>query len=430
MALSGRDLSFERAVDESASGHFWIADWDAVYRAMADLVEILLQGVEDRPVIDVAQHRDELLEVISELLHHPDPTPADDAKSGSDPFSDAISSIRGKALQALVWLMHREAATFPKEEKARVRADVKELYEGTLTAEITRSVMFLFGYLLLPVYVSDREWTGTLLDRIFPIERAKRDIYLAAWEGYLTREPFGKLLTRLESYYRRALEIAPSDYTKRAYHLDLDDGIATHLAIAFVWAPEVTLDTDLLKAFWSIKNPERHIKFISHIGRQCILHTGGERWVETSPVGTKRLADFWDWALEHCTDVTILAAFGYWMKPDPLLFDNEWLAARILRTLEKTNGVIEWQHGVLAALQELAPISPSTVMQCLRLRLVEARAADPAHSGWVYADDELIKTFRILYREPTSQKATRKLISDLLPIGNGQFWRLKEAMQD
>ena len=84
------------------------------------------------------------------------------------------------------------------------------------------------------------------------------------------------------------------------------------------------------------------------------------------------------------------------MKPDPLLFDNKWLAARILRTLEKTNGVIEWQHGVLAAPQELAPISPSTVMQCLQLQLVEARAADPAHSGWVYADDELIKTFRIL----------------------------------
>ena len=141
---------------------------------------------------------------------------------------------------------------------------------------------------------------------------------------------------------------------------------------------------------------EEIIAWIESECRGLIERYGIERWVETSPVGTERLADFWDWALEHCTDVTILAALGYWMKPDPLLFDNKWLAARILRTLEKTNGVIEWQHGVLAAPQELAPISPSTVMQCLQLQLVEARDADPAHSGWVYADDELIKTFRIL----------------------------------
>ena len=429
MVLSSRELSFERGAGDSESGDFWIAGWDAVYRAMADLVEELLKGFEDRPVIDVAQHRDQLLEVISELLRHPDPTPADDAKSDSDPFTNAINSIRGRALQALVWLLHREAATFPKDEKARVRADVKELYERTLTAETTLSVMFLFGYFLLPVYVSDADWAGTLLDRIFPIEPTKRDIYLAAWEGYLARGPSGSLFTRLESYYRRALEITSDDYTKRRYHLDLDDGIAMHLATAFIYAPEVTLDTDLLKAFWSIKNAERQTKFVSHIGYQCILHTEGERWVETSRVGTKRLRDFWDWALEHCTDVAVVAVFGYWMKPDPLLFGRKWLSLQILRTLEKTNGVIEWQHGVLAALQELARVSPSIVVQCLRLRLVEAGAADPAHSGWVYVDDELINTFRILYREPTSQEATQKLINDLLPIGNGQFWRLKEAMQ-
>jgi hypothetical protein len=47
-----------------------------------------------------------------------------------------------------------------------------------------------------------------------------------------------------------------------------------------------------------------------------------------------------------------------------------------------------------------------------------------------YVDDDLIKTFRILYREPASHDATHKLISDLLPLANGQFWRPKEAMQN
>ena len=51
---------------------------------------------------------------------------------------------------------------------------------------------------------------------IFPSGSANHDLYLSAWEGYLTREPFGELVLRLAGYYERALKIDPARYTKRS----------------------------------------------------------------------------------------------------------------------------------------------------------------------------------------------------------------------
>jgi hypothetical protein len=428
IVASGRADALDRSNEERESGLSWLTGWDAVYRALADLVEELLKGHGDRPIVDVKRYRKELLAVISELLADPDPEPKAEAKSTSDPFTNAINSIRGNGLQALIWFMHREASAFPDDEKSRVAADVKELYERTLKAEHTLSVMSLFGHQFVPVYIYDREWAATLFSRLFPSGSANHDPYLAAWEGYLTREPFGELLLRLADYYERALKIEPAQYTKRNYHTELDEGIATHLALAFVYAPEIDLNSDLLKLFWQIENPERHQKFVEFIGRHCILRTEDESWTATSTVGVNRLQEFWDWALGRCADVDVLSGFGYWMKADAGLFESEWLANQIRRTLEKTKGVIEWEHGMMESLQSLASVSPGAVLESLRLHLLVGRVANPTDGRWAYVDDDLVEIFKILFVDPATKESTRKLINDLLPLGNGQFWRLKEAL--
>jgi hypothetical protein len=154
---SGQAQAFDRTIDGRESGDFWLAGWDGVYKAIADLVEDLLKGVDDQPIIDVRQYRSELLAILSALLDHPDPELETEAKSTSDPFTNAINSIRGDGIQALVWFMHREAATFPEgQSSSRVSADAKEVCERALAAERCMSVMFLFGYHLLPVYMYDR----------------------------------------------------------------------------------------------------------------------------------------------------------------------------------------------------------------------------------------------------------------------------------
>ena len=143
--------------------------------------------------------------------------------------------------------------------------------------------MFLFGQHLVPMYMYDRDWTVGLLAQIFPADFERMDLYLAAWEGYLTRDPYGALLFQLDDYYQRALEIDPACYTKRRYHTELDAGIAAHLALAFAYASEFGLDCDLLKLFWNIPNPRRHEHFVSFIGRNCILREQGESWWRAAP---------------------------------------------------------------------------------------------------------------------------------------------------
>jgi hypothetical protein len=182
--------------------------------------------------------------------------------------------------------------------------------------------------------------------------------------------------------------------------------------------------------FWEIKNPERHQKFVEFIGRHCILRTEEESWTATSTVGVGRLQEFWDWALDRCADVNVLVGFGYWMKADAGLFENEWLANQIRRTLEKTKGLIEWEHGMMESLVSLASVAPGAVLESLRLHLLVGRVDNPSDRRWVYVDDGLVEIFKILYVDPATKEPTRKLINDLLPLGNGQFWRLKEAMQE
>ena len=85
---------------------------------------------------------------------------------------------------------------------------------------------------------------------------------------------------------------------------------------------------------------------------------------------------------------------------------------------------------MLETLSVIATDAPEDVLQTLRRHLRSDSVRDPSHRNWVYVDDTLIETFKCLYRQPTTKEETRKLISDLLPLGSGQFWRLKEALQN
>jgi hypothetical protein len=167
---------------------------------------------------------------------------------------------------------------------------------------------------------------------------------------------------------------------------------------------------------------------VSLIGRHCILRDDGEPWVQTSAVGVERLRTFWDWALDHIDYVSVLTSFGYWMKAG--LFEDKWLASRIRRTLGKTNGAVEWQHGMMETLRALAAVSPEDVVEALRSHLYTGRVTDPSARGWVHVDDNLVETFKVLCANDSTDESARRLINDLLPLGNGRFWRLKEALQE
>jgi hypothetical protein len=429
IATSGSIQPFDRVQDDRYSLDIWIAGWEAVHKAMADALEDLLRGTDGAAIMDVEEHRGELLSIISYLIGHADPEAAEEQKgeSGSDPFTNAINSVRGEAFQALIWLAYRDASSFPEDASSRVRTPLKAVYEKCLKAESTMAVMFLSGYYLLFMFEYDRAWMAGLLPELFPLDPDKKDLYLAAWEGYLSNKLHPDLFASLEGEYQRAMVLSPAEYTKRRYHTELDEGLATHLALAFVHDASFSIGSPLFDQFWRTDRTDRHGRFVAFIGRYCVLREDADDWATTNNIDVQKIMAFWDWTLVNCQDENTLAAFGFWMKVEAEIFDPLWLAQHIRATMEKTKGAVDWQFGVMQSLRALVSIAPEDVMQTLRLHLYVGRVDDPSNAGWIYVDDNLVAMFKALYASALTKDGITKLINDLLPLRNGQFWRLKEA---
>lgn len=449
VAESGITKPFDHAHREREQFDAWLAGWTGVHTGLADVMQELCHDYEGNPIVDFTKHRDDMFFAMAYLLTFPNPEPSDEKGSAaviqeqspgggeyqaSDPFTIAINTARGRAFQAFLQFVYQDGKKFPKEKfpkqaGSRISKDVRRAYEEMLARENTRAIMFMFGHYLAFFYYRDIPWVEKLLPIIFTKDPAKVDLYLAAWEGYLTASLYPEMFEKLHDEYARAIALDPSSYTKRKYRSDLDDALATHLALAYLHFSEFTFDSDLYRAFWSVPNTKRHGEFISFIGRHVISRDSPEEWLEDhEEISVKKLEAFWDWALEHCNDKEALQGFGFWMQAKYKIFDPEWLAERIDKTLEKTNGDIEWEIGFVDSLPILAKASPVRTLSALRRHLIDGNILKEAR-GYIRVDSNLIETLKILYTNASTRDDTYKLINDLLPIGGGQFWGLKTILK-
>lgn len=443
---SGEAKPFDPTNRERHSFDAWLAGWNAVNSAMTDMIQELLQDVDRHASMDFPKHRDNLFGVVSYLLNYSDPTPEDekietakvrvkdpeDAEySMSDPFTSAINTVRGRAFQAFAMFVFQDGKKFTKEDKIKISADVKDLYESVLFKENTLALMFMFGHYIPNFYYRDIGWMRSLAPQIFPAEDNKKDLYLAAWEGYLSSNLYGDIFLDpvFVDLYSKAIAFPSDQYTKRRYFRKLDDGLATHLALAFLYFDTFGFEHELFKSFWSTKNIERHSGFISFIGRHYI--SGEDKRSSTALTQEQivsRLKQFWDWALENCDDPKALSEFGYWMNADKKVLDSTWLAEHIRKTLEKTEGDIVWEYGLMKSLVTLAKEAPEDTLQILRLYLINlANPKEPTH-GWIYIESEVFEALKIIYLIPSLRERVRNLVSELLPLANGRFWKLKEIL--
>ena len=78
-------------------------------------------------------------------------------------------------------------------------------------------------------------------------------LYFAAWEGYLTSSLYTNLFGKLHDEYSRAIAIDPAAYTKRRYRGNLDEALATHLALTYLHLEGFGFDSDLYKSFGTLQ---------------------------------------------------------------------------------------------------------------------------------------------------------------------------------
>lgn len=325
---SGEEKAFNHKAWERDTLDVWLVSWAGVHSEITGVLQELLSEYNGKIVLDFSKYRNQLFDVIDYLLAHPNPEPKDeeletaaiktqspDDKESlvSDPFTTAINTVRGKAFQAFVSFVYQDEKKFSKEEKPKISSDIKDLYKKVLKKENTRALMFMFGHYMPSFYFRDREWMHNLLPRIFPQEPEKRHLYLAAWEGYLTNNLYEEIFfdPAFQKLYERGLALTSREDPKREYFRELDEGIATHLALAFIaYHKKFGFEHPLFQQFWK-QDVEQQAKFIKLIGRMFISRENvqADELLKKEPESRERLQKLWQWLLENYTDPKLFAEF-------------------------------------------------------------------------------------------------------------------------
>ncbi len=437
---SGGKDPFEREKRERDSFDAWLAGWDAVHSALADVLQELLTEKDGFSLLDFSNYRDQILGIISYLLSYPDPSPEDeqietatskiivpgDDDIVSDPFTMAINTVRGRAFQAFVLFVYQDGK--------QLKDGVKKLYKETLEKENTRAIMFMFGHYLPTVYFRDKNWIRDVLPMIFPQEQAKKALYTAAWEGYLANNLYEEMFfdPKIEEFYKKGLALAEGDYPKQKHFREPDEGIAVHLGLAYLYYKDFGFGHPLFDAFWERDDIEQHASFIGFLGRSFMSgdNTNANELLKKEPERIKRMLDFWDWMLKRERDEgpKPFIEFGYWINLEKAIFEPAWLAERIKKTLKKTKGILEWDYGLAKSIVKLANEAPVETLEIARLYLLEGTVHNEQHQGPHYLDNEWFDAMNILYNDPRTREGTYTLIDDLIRDGGSRFWKFEEIV--
>jgi hypothetical protein len=346
-------------------------------------------------------------------------------KKIADPFTMAINSVRGRAFEDFVLFIYQDGE--------KLKEDVKEVFEEVLEKENTRALMFMFGYYLPSFYFRDKKWVRSLFSKIFPKEENNR-LYTASWQGYLSQNLYKDLFfdEEIQKLYEYGITLKEENSDQENFR-DLEEGVAVHLALAFVHFKEFDFENKLFKKFWEEGTAEKHFHFISFIGRHIITREDNliEKIEKDGLNIKKRINDFWSWMLEQYTkDKKPFEAFGFWIDLDKGIFKGEELADLVKRTLEKTEGVLDWDYALMKNIVRLAKESPEKTLEILSLFLKGVLKNNRENRILIHIDQEWYEAFNILYQNPKTKEGVISLINELLEKGGRLFWKLEDIIRE
>ena len=465
--VSGEKAPFEEEKRERGWFDTFRAGWGAVHFTMTEVLQALLTEKNGLLPLDFGVYRDRLSSIVSYLLRHPDPSPEDEqidtAKSKmkspaqrdfeegfygtesvpaddtgysvSDPLHMAVNSVRGQAFETFAFFVDQDGKKFKNEDAVKIEDDVKDLYEVALEKETTRALMFLFGQYLPIYYFRDRDWIRGLLPKIFPQEPAKKHLYTAAWEGYLTNNLYEEMFfdPEIQELYERGLALTDADYPPQQEHFKKpDEGIAEHLALAFMHYKRFGFDHPLFKAFWKKNHPEMHAKFVEFLGRSYVSgnSANARELLEKESESKKRLKQFWDWLLENYENPKPFIQFDFWITLENEIFEPAWLAERVRKTLKKTEGKLDSYFKLTKSIVRLAQANPKDSLEIVRLYLLEGGIRRGGQRELLLGTHDWGRwkeAFKILHDNSGTKSKTSALINKLLE-GGSQFWDLKKIL--
>jgi len=432
---SGEKLPFSNDRDKNDFGNTWLVDWGGVHDQIAEILKKLLSERNSKIFINFNSDRAHLLSLIEYLLSNSDPdVKSENIENGDDPYGHAINSVRGRALEALSLFVYLDGKKYSKSDVVKIDEKVKQIYEWVLDREQTRAVMFLFGHYFATFFYRDQEWTKKIAKKIFSDLPEKRDLFLAATEGYMSANLYEELFEEMGDVYRRLIGTLSENYTKRRYFKDLDEGLATHLALAYIHFDGFDFENLLFKDFWSSPGQKRREHFISFIGRYLLARDDQSAFVVAHKINPdtirEKLIKLWDWILDNTstTENGIFASFGFWIGEKQVVFTDLKLLTEYLRkSLEKSGGDMDWEHGVIKRLSEFADTAPEETLKILDLYLTYQATPGARYGYFMYGNG--IDALKILYGNPKTKTGVVELVDKLLVLGSSRFWDLKKVIE-
>lgn len=402
----------------------WLADWIEVHKVIVDALLFLTENKSLREPLHAA-HRDKIRDIISYLLTiQGSPSKEHEKPEYGEPYHVAINSVRGRAYEAFV--------VFAENDGKTLSADVKEIYKATLKDEAI-AVHFVIGRYLGVFYFRDKDFVKEMLPGIFPKnDPARKDMYLASWEGYLSNTLYDQLFTEFKEYYEHAIGLDPATYTDRKYTKSLDELLATHLSLAYIYL-DFKIGDPLFDLFWKTPNATRHHEFASFIGRSCLTRDqAGDEWLKEHNVSKEKLIEFWNWMLttELPIEPKAFAGFGFWVNPNKEVIDEKIVVKNLAATLKKSDGEIDWDYGMTQRLKVLAEVDPANTLEIIRNYLLKDGELNPHRRSPLFSlEHEVKEALAVIYKELPLKNAVKELINALIEKGSSSFWGLKDILE-
>lgn len=381
-----RDVSFQEE-DDDERRRTW-------RRPCMSFLSLLRGGLSTKSSFPIPfDFRFQVWGVLSPLLWDPEPTVENEIKVGLneiDPAHEAINSVRGVAMEALVdyalWVRRVSEAgpqVMSRSNLAEIAVKIREELDAHLDTgrEKTLTIHSIYGRFLPWLQLLDRQWVKSKMDQIFPITPDGSLRWWAAWRSYiLFCNPYDDVFELIADEYRRAIEFLKSSSPGKGYERQLvRSRLGEHL-LAFYWRDQVDLSNQsLLRFFFEAADSHDRAAALLLVTRS--LGGEGGKWENdvSKQAVLRRLEDLWEWRLAeieaHDDPVRYgggeLMELGRWFATGE--FDSMEALERLARSLHLLQGeqdVKYYQHNdMFKMFAHTVPKYPELTLKVLRLLL-------------------------------------------------------------
>jgi len=402
-------------------------DWKSVKRGITDLLK---EGLDSKIAAPPSELREAIWELVEILLQDDEPNLAFEKEYGGenmDPVTLSLNTVRGKAMHVLIHyaLWCARCLNLSKNED-RMVPEVKEQLENMLNPEFepTKTVRAAYGLYLPNLFYLNKVWAQEHISNIFPKDAEYRPLWRAAWEAYVVYcSLFIDVYKEIRDQYRIALDKLDSPKITT----NAKEKLSEHLMVIYLWQIEGLENGSPINAFFRKAQPEIRRRAIWFIGRTLEQVPKSDLDKERKDRIIKRSMDLWEWRTQETKrvdrqtrdkSVQELKWFGMWFVHSP--FDKAWAITQLDKTLELTEGEIEFADDVIDSFRNYIEKHSLEVLKALTL-LVKGDKRGLLVSMSKERIRELIET--IIKEHPTEEtmNSVNELVDCITRRGHHEF---------